>query len=790
MPHPTRLLLLWLHRVPGFSAFTGALLKCYHRIITECTQSPRRTSAIAGILASAILLSSISANTSDTASDGTYIAFIGRYASPDFDPLHVESLSRLLSDPIAGQDVSLRVFRLSELANLDLQPNVSRDVYLTLTNDPNCLAIIDNSWGENISTAADIIRNSTIPVISLNADPRDADFGSNAIFLGHDEYLAEYTDPMLSEFFSDRCVAFVGEANYGIVANQFRQMATAGTTTTGSLSSTYFFEVPDATVTDTAYRELLGELKQWLADCKAQQKAPLLILHVHYRWGRSLLAWYSRTVGANYCSNRVIAISGEPALSNRDATDLSWQAGNGMLLVTTSSTAIGPEALLILEDIARDLGPWVLLRRNAGLFVQRCAKAIGMLRQFVPTSQSSTSGSVTPKILIDLGLSPPPDPASSRSPRTSATAETRAKILIAFERLREQTLLIDGEPHVFDQSLKLRREIRFDILDTDGSRSYQRQFDTSLTEVPAFTVSSQVLSISNIDLTSQTFDADLIVTVTALPEAWPTIDLSSAALLRVGNSASDRTRIEVMRLVDGPDRRGGQFRVSGAFRSAFDARKFPFDTHRLAVQLYLEFPGNNGHVVSLERSLLGRSDASPDRSSLVSSGWLVQRDPGGINRTRPRSVSGGQYSEDGVTDLVTINFIATRQRTLPLAAIVVPLTGIALCSVCFLWLKDLSLEHVGEVSAAIFIGFIAYVVFYSSISPTSQTMTIADYMFFATLLLAMGQLGAILLGNVVYGSRKMQNADILLSVGMARATVLAAIIVTCVGLAAEIMLRT
>jgi hypothetical protein len=91
-----------------------------------------------------------------------------------------------------------------------------------------------------------------------------------------------------------------------------------------------------------------------------------------------------------------------------------------------------------------------------------------------------------------------------------------------------------------------------------------------------------------------------------------------------------------------------------------------------------------------------------------------------------------------------------------------PLVGMGLCACLILFLRDLSVGNIGEISVGLFIGLIGYVISYRQFVPETASISRADWVLFSTAVIVLAQLLFIIAGNVRYHNAGMETARTIL----------------------------
>jgi len=85
-----------------------------------------------------------------------------------------------------------------------------------------------------------------------------------------------------------------------------------------------------------------------------------------------------------------------------------------------------------------------------------------------------------------------------------------------------------------------------------------------------------------------------------------------------------------------------------------------------------------------------------------------------------------RFPEEQRFKTLTVHLDVERKIWQPLVFVILPLMLIGAAAVCVLFVRDLSFEHVGEVSAAIFLSMVAYSITYYEVTPKSDQYTRSD----------------------------------------------------------------
>ncbi len=663
--------------------------------------------------------------------DGWYIAYIGRFDNPDFDVLHERSLRLFLGEPIAGREVGLRTIDLRDWNGPD---GSTAGVYRKLQGDPRCLAVIDNTWGKHLAGARDAIRVAGLPVVSINGDCNDLDYDGRVVFMGHDERAAGYISRLLTELQHVRGeeydgVVFVGERDFPSTAAFLRELDR--------------YEI-DPRLIHVRTREV-GEMELELARRDLDQALSsireggrhghvVLVMNVHADWGREIIRHVTALDGP-----RVTLVGGEYTFSNSQAADFDGSRGHRLLLVTSPSDAISQRAALAVGTLSRRHGRGATDRRNAGLFVQRCGRALSLLRTILHEADQKTGYAGAGRGSIE---------------------DARAHLLARFEALRNRSVLVDGRLFQLDQHMRVGRDTRLQLIDHGLPRSFPHQLvrqtiDDELSGppesplVPNVYIGVNLEDVSDIDLSEGTFFADFLLSV-SVDRQYADVIPTPQELFLFRNQRRD-DRLERITDIDNERTVGHIYRCTGVFSNKYETAAYPFDTQLLSLDLELKTHGPEV-TLSFDDDSFGRGMFHVDPE--VVRGWRFQRIFGGVDQ----AIAYGAPESDQRLTRFTFNIEVGRGKLRPIGTLILPLTGIGLCSVLVLFLRNLAIDRIGEISVGTFIGFIAYVIFYTEIAPRSSVVTYADWLFYATFAVTLLQLVLVILGNVLFSPAAMTDA--------------------------------
>jgi hypothetical protein len=670
-----------------------------------------------------------------------YIAYIGRYANPQYDRLHEVALRHFIADrKLLNGRVGLKVRRV------DADGSTER-IYADLAQDNQCIAVIDSSWLRNLRTAQATISKESLPVISINSDKWDTDFKDRVLFLGHDDKVAEYLVGFLGQRHRDDKIVFVGENPNSNSTGDFRKRLKAEPL---SVSDEDLLYVSADKVVDSEWNRLREELLQRAASAKEQGKEFILVLNVHGAWGRQIVLEFDRPGRSAAQKTRIL--SGVNALSTLE-DDFKGAHGTELLVLSHPNDTLSPAMLRAMHAMQPQYGGDIFTsRRNSGFLVSRCAHVIDMVRSILK------------------GISGDSDQELEKA---------RRAMLREFRKLGEPGGHF-ATPEVvmrFDKQLRILRVPRLEFHDANGVSSFAEQFDDSGNLIPNIYVGLEIHNIRNVDIKAGTFAADFSFSLRYDPSSIRTKDIGRDIFFPNAHGKPHVERIDSPRASDGDI----HFRASGEFTADFDGSDFPYDTQTIAIEVSLRESIETGRATLSFDALSHRGMQFTLPTERVV-GWSARDAYVGIKETT--TFSGRQTGAPFDEAQRAVNLSATlsldRKWAWPLLSVVCPLVAIGLCAVAILFVEDLSIASAGELSVGLFIGFIGYLISYRTLVPELSSLCRADRLLYATFAVVLVQLFLIIFGNAFFKKERMAKSFEINRLKLGRRLVLAAYLIAVV----------
>jgi hypothetical protein len=587
-------------------------------------------------------------------------------------------------------------------------------MYGQIVDDPRIAIAIDNTWGSEMRLASSVIRNAGLPTISLNADKLSAEPGPQTLFLGHADTEPPYIVAFVKEVLRSERVHFVTEADYALR----RQFETA-------FKDKHIHSVlhslegkPDPDRVDRLFRDLAHD----------PQNLPV-VLNVHSSWGDMIIKHAESDI-----ENRFTLIAGPSVVSRSTIGNFGKTTGNTFYLITNPMDALPYKIRVDLRRFMQEDPMWEDHANNA-LYIKRCLDAVEIIRHALKD-------------------------ADVRHVLQSGRNQARQTLARSFAKLRNETLPGHHDLYSFDSEGRLHLEITFIRYARGTRQSNPWQLNTEQKRIPNTVVGIELLSISDLDPASSSFKADFIYWIIE-PEGEPRTAVKASnetptvSFTNLKQAYSDRPLFE-RRNKDSVYRRR-QF--SGQFHYNFMLREYPFDVQEPTIQLGLLNPSgpalsaSDTSRISFDPTMLDASDRRPD---IRTPGWDTLEAPYATVDNRLTTALWGDPEVSDTHPNKSKNaqfwFPLKRSWINPFIVVVLPLALIGTISLILLFVPDLSFSAIGDVAVGVFLSIITYSISYGQLTPASNVLTKADYLFYGTFVIVLASFLWIITANIVFGT--------------------------------------
>lgn len=627
-----------------------------------------------------------------------YIAYIGRYQSQGLDELQERLLTQYidaLNAHISDMKFELRAFRIKTPYNT----YDSRGAYQTIANDSKVVMVLDNTWGENLASVANLITENNIPVISMNADTQNKDYKSHVIFIGYDDHVPEKIIIFAKKILPDQAHVIVAEDESIFPSTATLANAFPGVTPL-TLHSHTVNSGENATV-DAAIQQL---------NCAASNERRALIVNTHWSWGEEIINRVSAQcrnvdiLGGPYIVSQQ-KIRNEPDEEAEGKTDeIILRNGNRLILFTRSKDAISDRVHREAEDIKR-LWP----QRNPELFIERCIHATAIIEQAMSSIKKNN--------------------IKNKNRSISKESFVTALRNMANHMFIKSDDDIYSEVYSFDNKLCLSDDRIFEQYSNGEISSYPQQLSSTDGPIPNIHVGVEDIQISSIDTKNSSFHAHFIY--------WwkctdPRIDPNAYLFFRnqTKGDLEDKGKPELLVNEDhGADGKYQLFKVSGDFEMQTDLTRYPLDRQEINIELAAVYPRDKVQI-----SFDDESSKSLDRKVRVSSNeWDKEDSYFTVDNILGESFGGNATTAAKKHQIFETLNIRTKIKRNPIYSyitILVPLLMIGLVAVSVLFVRDGSFESIGHVCVVIFLAIATYRITFAELIPNAGHLTVADKLLF------------------------------------------------------------
>lgn len=614
-----------------------------------------------------------------------HIAYVGRYTNPDFDRMHEVMLQTYLdriSEKLDGVRLELEPFDID-----NRWENSVRAYEGPIADDPLVWATIDNAWGEHIQPAAAAIRGEGLPVISLNADTGSVDFGPTALFLGNEDTAPRAITSFVQNVLEADRVLLIGEENYAMTEEFIKRLAPQ-----------WELSVPTADFSEPRWGTLKEELRAYLEDAG---DGVLVVMSTHRYWGNPIVEFIDE-IGRN------VDIVGNPSTTSSERSVFGENDhGNRLILLTRPADALPKDLNEDLAAFTQDYPQYFDASRfNTALFIRRCRDAAQVLESILLEAQEAAADEQ--ESIIDRGV----------------VAQGIEGILAS------EGLVLDGEVYAFSPDGGRVREFQFELYEAGGVSSYPYQLNNLLQKIPSVSFGVEVIDINSIDPASGSFQADFYY--------WQVVPKSHVHIteaIHFKNLRGLRQRAKLIETEEG-ETVHRLYRVSGEFQADYDLNDFPMDSQELV--LSLEMTNDTDEVrASFDQ---GAFDAIRDNFEGLGTGpWRVTSFQATVDSTVSTAVRRGLVGKSSLRKFETLNVRLEVERKLlgPLITIVLPLLMIGVAALAILQVRDASFRLLGEITVVVFLSIVTYSIAFVGFKPGSDTLTKADLLFGATLMVVL-----------------------------------------------------
>ncbi|MFN3874188.1 MAG: hypothetical protein ACK4R9_14410, partial [Ignavibacterium sp.] len=532
----------------------------------------------------------------------------------------------------------------------------SAKVYEQIAADPDIITVIDNSWGTHLSGAREIIRNNKIPLIAINADHNQSDFGSQAIFTGNNDYLPGEINSFLTKVLNQKEVIFISEEDYMLHHSFIEDFHKNHIKIKNEFTIKSNPEDKEASFNEFT-KKFDYEIK---SDPTIKER--WMVINLHNEYGQKLLNY----IDANH---RNIKLIGHAYIIQTIGNfKFGKNSGNELILVNNPTDAVSREIALDLYKFKSEK-PDMFLQTLSPLFPKRCYDAIS---------------------IIENGLQ-------------SKSKIDRNYYESYFSGLRNNIIKTHDELYYFNSKNELIPDLFFVQYKDGRLYSYREQLNKKGQAIPNIIAGMEIIDLYNLDVSSNTFMADFYYWIKA-----DSINADAERFINFPNmKESGSARSLVLEKIE-----NGMiyklYKVSGLFHQDYDLNNYPMDKQEITISMEVMNPSEKLKI-AFDQSAF-HQDANFLEKFQVKA-WNKEKYLLTVDNRISSTMRGDPDSnEDELKKYQVFSFRLFVQRSFvgPFLEIIMPLMLIGMVAIALLFIKDLSFGNIGEVSAGTFLGIITF----------------------------------------------------------------------------------
>jgi hypothetical protein len=638
-----------------------------------------------------------------------YIAYVGRYTDknaekqPDnvFDRMHEYMLRQYIVE------MNQRNYTVDfELKTFDCKrdPKEAAEVYKQIAADTSIVSVIDNTWGAHLAGAQEVIRQNSIPVIAINADHNFADFGKQAVFTGNNDYLPAEINSFLTTILKKKEVVFVSEEDYSL-HNSFL----ADFEKNGIKVKKMFTIKNSAKDKQLAFDSLAAAID---AEVKKDSsiKKTWVVVNLHNEYGQRLLNY----IDAKHTNFHLI---GHAFVVQTVGNFKFGNQGNELILINNPTDAVSRGIALDMEKFKKD-DPSIFQKFSSPMFPKRCKDAISIIGNYF-TQKNDT---IIPN---------------------------RTEFINYFSSLRNTNQRSIDELYYFNGKNELVPDLYY-VQYKDGKLfSYPEQLNKKRERIPNLIAGMEIIDLYNVDVGTNTFQADFLYWIIADSMNFDAERFIIFPNMKESGSAKS-LQLE--------NRQNGMiyklYKVSGLFHQDYDLKNYPFDRQEISISMEVMNPSEKLKIAFDQSSF--QKDSNFFEKFKVRA-WEKEKYLLTVDNRISSTMRGDPSSRgEELKKYQVFSFRLFVKRTLagPFLEIIMPLMLIGLVAIALLFIKDLSFGNIGEVSAGTFLGIITFSIAMASLSPSTDSITRSDILFWVTFAVVLICFLTIIICNSLYSTGK------------------------------------
>jgi hypothetical protein len=647
-----------------------------------------------------------------------YVAYIGRYTppkdakikTPKFDLLHEVTLRSYVNEiKLPDTKLELKAFSCRNSGQ------VSDSIYQQIANDPDIVAVIDNTWGEHIKNCAKTIKEKNIPVISINADRNNLDYGNNVIFTGNNDNVPSDIAAFVKKILHIQKVNFITEEDYALHENYLETFRREGI----EINKMFSIKAKDFSKDSASFYDQI--IQYYKTNPKEQER--LTIISVHFTIGSNLLAYIDKNFDRMKMLGHAYIVNTGQLKKFGDKND------NQLIIISNPTDAVTKHLYNDIERLKKKY-PDYFEMKNHPMFVERCLDATEILKNKFDLSKKEGFENID-------------------------SAVSKESFVHFFHSLKNKTIEEEDEIYEFDSALTVIPELYFTEYAGGKLHSYPLQLNLDRKVIPNLFFGMEIVDIYNIDMNANSFTADFYY--------WVKLDSSNKdaeKFIIFQNMKQNESSKELIF-----DKTDGStiyklYKVSGIFFVNFQLREYPFDKQEIYIRAEILNPSDRLKV-SFDQKSFELDEKAIDKFKITE--WEKLKYYVTVDNEIQRGMHGDpDIEENQLNEFKNIYFRldVKRKFVTPLLEIILPAIMIGIISLTLLFMRDVSFENLGEVSIGIFMSIVAFSISYSASTPNSDDLTKADYLFWLTFMVVLLNFMVVVVLNAIYATEKVKTMNI------------------------------
>ncbi len=637
------------------------------------------------------------------------IAYVGRYTDknsdtpPDntFDRMHEYMLREYIAElnkkeyPVT---FALKTFDCKR------DPLEAAEVYKRIALDTSIVCVLDNTWGLHLAGARDVIRKHSIPLIVMNADHYFEDFGPQVVFTGNNDYLPGEINSFITKILNKRDVLFISEEDYPLHKSFLENFSKNGI----NVQKTFTIRnnVQDK---NAAFDSLTLSLKEAFHK-NPGLKSSWIVINLHHEYGQKLLNYIeTEHSGLHLIGHAYITKS----IGN---FKFGKQNGNELILINNPTDAVSKKIALDMEKFKTD-APSLFGQSPSPMFPKRCYDAISLINHYFSLHKN--------------------------------TFPDRDAYLNYFSNLRNSIVKTDQELYYFNEKNELIPDLYYVQYQDGKLYSYREQLNKKGDVIPNLIAGMEIIDLYNLDVGTNTFQADFYYWIKADSMnsdaerfiLFPNMKESGSAKVLVLEKIEHGTIYKL-------------YKVSGLFHQDYDLTDYPFDEQEINISMEVMNPADKLKIAFDQSAFLQDSNFL---EKFKVRAWEKEKYLLTIDNRISSTMRGDpENTGEELKKYQVFSFRLFVKRTLtgPFLEIIMPLMLIGLVAIALLFIKDLSFGNIGEVSAGTFLGIITFSIAMASLSPSTDSVTRSDILFWVTFVVVLACFMTIIICNSLYSEGK------------------------------------